>query len=129
MGGGGLDFAQAVLDPGLLVDVAQADGGQPHDGVDRRADIVGHIGEEPALGLIGLLRCAQGALQRSGLLLQLPAGGAQFVFFHLPIPSCLFKVIDCHSALQYITRRQKKPLENGQHQSENCRSTITQDRT
>ena len=40
VGGGGLDLAQAVLHPGLLVNVGQADGGHPHDGVHWRSYVV-----------------------------------------------------------------------------------------
>ena len=60
VGGGGLDLAQAVVYPGLFVDVGQADGGHTYNGVHRGADIVGHVGQKAAFGLI----CRLGVGQR-----------------------------------------------------------------
>ena len=75
MGGGGLDLAQAVVDPGLFIDVGQADGGHTHNCVHRGADIVGHVGQKAAFGLICRLGIGQRLFQGRVFLyqpLQLP---------------------------------------------------------
>ena len=54
---------EAVLHPGLFIDVGQGDGGHAGDGIHGGADIVGHIGEESAFGLVGRFRRIQGLLQ------------------------------------------------------------------
>ena len=38
-----VDLAQAVLETLTIVDVLRGDGGHADDGVDGRADIVGHL--------------------------------------------------------------------------------------
>ena len=47
------DLFQAVLHLLAVVDVGRGDGRHAHDGVHGRADVVGHVGEEFALGLVG----------------------------------------------------------------------------
>ena len=64
VGGGSADFVQTVLNSGLLIDVAQTDGRHSHDGIHGGADIVGHTGEKPAFGPVGLLRRFQRPAQR-----------------------------------------------------------------
>ena len=49
------NLVQAVLDDGLVVDVALCDGRQSENRVHRRANVVGHGREEVALGAIGRL--------------------------------------------------------------------------
>ena len=55
---GGQDLAQIVLNPLLVIHIAHRQRGEADDGVHRRADIMGHIGEERTLGPIGSLRGA-----------------------------------------------------------------------
>ncbi len=71
MGGSRLDLLQAVLYPGLLIYVGQTDGSHSHNGIHGSPDVMGHIGKEIALGLVGRLRSLQGVLQRVIHLLQL----------------------------------------------------------
>ena len=71
MGGGRADLFQAVLHPSLFVNMAQANGRHAHDGVHGRTDIVRHVGEKPAFGLVGGLRRRQSLLHRLVLPLQL----------------------------------------------------------
>ena len=73
VGAGGLDLAQVLLNPLGLVDAAGGQGGEAHDGVHGRADVVGHVGEEGALGGIRLVGLGEGLFQK-GPLLHLFAG-------------------------------------------------------
>ena len=62
------DLLQAVLHALLVVDVGRGDGGHADDAVHGRADVVGHVGKEVGLGLVGGLRSLAGGLQRHLLL-------------------------------------------------------------
>ncbi len=76
----GLDDAVEVVQQGdeaarLLVerylaafDAAAGQGGEAHDGVHGRADVVGHVREEGAFGGVGLVRRLQGLFQKRPLL-------------------------------------------------------------
>ena len=57
------DFRQAILDPFLLVNVSTGNGGHAHDGVHRRPDIMGHVGQEIGFRLAGPIGCGAGFLQ------------------------------------------------------------------
>ena len=70
---GGQYFFQIFLHLVPLVDVGDRQGGEAHDGVHGGADIVGHIGQENALGLAGPVGLGERVLQE-GLFLHLPAG-------------------------------------------------------
>ena len=67
---GGEYFFQILLHLVLPVDVGDGQGGKAHDGVHGGADIVGHVGQEHALGLAGPVGLGEGVLQQ-GLLLHL----------------------------------------------------------
>ena len=71
MRGSRLNLQQAILHPGFLVDMGQSYGCHAYDRVHRRSDVVGHIGQEAALGPVRLLRGAQGLLQSRVPLFQL----------------------------------------------------------
>ena len=58
------DLAKAFDDFVLIFDVGPRNGRQAHDGVHRRPDVVGHIGEEIRLGAACVLGCAVRFLQR-----------------------------------------------------------------
>ena len=73
VGAGGLDLAQVLLNPFGLIDAAGGQSGKAHDGVHGRADVVGHVGEEGALGGIRLVGLGEGLFQK-GPLLHLFAG-------------------------------------------------------
>ncbi len=73
---GGEHLLQAVPHLIPVVDMAGRDGGETDDGVHGGAYVVGHIGEEGGLGLVGPLGLHQGILQGEGLLpLLLHLGG------------------------------------------------------
>ena len=73
VGAGGLDLAQVLLNPFGLIDAAGGQSGKAHDSVHGRADVVGHVGEEGALGGIRLVGLGEGLFQK-GPLLHLFAG-------------------------------------------------------
>ncbi len=50
------DALQVMKHPVLVVDVRRGDRRHPDDRVHRRTDIVGHVGQKLALGLVGFLR-------------------------------------------------------------------------
>ena len=58
------DLAKAFDDFVLIFDVGPRNGRQAHDGVHRRPDVVGHIGEEIRLGAACVLGRAVRFLQR-----------------------------------------------------------------
>ena len=60
----GGDLREAVLHALRVVQIHRGDGGQPHDGVHGRADVVAHGIEEVGLGAAGALGLAEGVLQR-----------------------------------------------------------------
>ena len=66
------NLLQTIPDLLFVVDMVDGDGGKADDRIHRRADIVGHVGKESALGLVGMLRLHQGILQRLCLLLLFP---------------------------------------------------------
>ena len=57
------DFFQAVLNLLPVVNVGGGDGGHAHNGVHGGPDVVGHVGEEFTLGLVGLDGLLPGLLQ------------------------------------------------------------------
>ena len=61
---GGGDFPGVLPHLFRVVRVSRQQGGKPHDGVHRRADIVAHVGEEGAFGPVGLLGDPEGLLRR-----------------------------------------------------------------
>ena len=73
MRAGGLDLVQVLLHFLRLVEAAGGQSGEAHDGVHGRADVVGHVREEGALGGVGLVGLGQRLFQQ-GLLLHLLAG-------------------------------------------------------
>ncbi len=70
---GGHDLLQIFLHLLPVVYMGHGQGGEAHDGVHGGADVVGHIGEEDALGLAGPVGLKEGVLQQR-LLLHLLAG-------------------------------------------------------
>ena len=73
MRAGGLDLVQVLLHFLRLIEAAGSQSGEAHDGVHGRADVVGHVREEGALGGVGLVGLGQRLFQQ-GLLLHLLAG-------------------------------------------------------
>ena len=67
---GQVDLAQAVLHPVRVVQVGGGDAGHPHNGVEGGADVMAHVGQELAFGLVGPLGFGLGLAQRP----HLPAG-------------------------------------------------------
>ena len=72
MRAGGLDLVQVLLHFLRLIEAAGSQSGEAHDGVHGRADVVGHVREEGALGGVGLVGLGQRLFQQ-GLLLHLLA--------------------------------------------------------
>ena len=72
MRAGGLDLVQVLLHFLRLIEAAGSQSGEAHDGVHGRADVVGHVREEGALGGVGLVGLGQ-CLFQQGLLLHLLA--------------------------------------------------------
>ena len=66
------NLLQTIPDLLFVVDMVDGDGGKADDRIHRCADIVGHVGKESALGLVGMLRLHQGILQCLRLLLLFP---------------------------------------------------------
>ncbi len=60
---GGHDLLQVFLHLIPVAYMGHGQGGEAHDGVHGGADIVGHIGEEDALGLAGPVRLQEGVLK------------------------------------------------------------------
>ena len=58
------DLAQTVPHPLLIVQIGPGNGRHAHDGIHRRADIVGHIGQEFRLGAVGAVGRIVGDLER-----------------------------------------------------------------
>jgi len=61
--GGGLDLAGVVAHEVGVAGVAEEERGQAHDGVHGGADVVAHVGQERALGLVGHLGHGEGLPQ------------------------------------------------------------------
>ncbi len=70
---GGHDFLEVLLHLFPVVDMGAGQGGKANDGVHGSPDVVGHVGEENALGLAGPVGLGQGVLQEI-LLLHLRPG-------------------------------------------------------
>ncbi len=66
------DFFQAVLHLLLVVNVGGGDGRHAHNGVHGGPDVVGHVGEEFALGFVGVDGLLPGGLQLHHLLPEKP---------------------------------------------------------
>ena len=78
MPGGQADLVQTVRHPLRLAQMGLGDGGHADDGVEGRADVVGHVGEKIRLGAGGGVGRIQSALQGG-------VGGAELLLLVLPV--------------------------------------------
>ena len=64
MGGRRLDLPQTILYPRLLVDMGQCNRRHPHNGIHRGTNVMGHVGQEAALGPVCFFRRMKSILKR-----------------------------------------------------------------
>ena len=93
---GGFDLLRVFPNPLRIVRIPLEQIRKAHDGVHRRADVVGHVGQKRTLGVVRRVRHLEGLLRRMLRLLGLPAGGLDLCAVLLLLPVELLLLPHAH---------------------------------
>ena len=106
---------QIILHQAAVLLAAQGQRGEANNGIHRRADIVAHIGQKGALGLVGCLCHMQRILRRHAQLHQLLVG-LLLHFNHLAIAPCPYQANQCQGVQGHQhNRKYRQHLQRGLH--------------